>query len=386
MAGNARLLGLAVVLFLSAASPAAARTQACASGPLIQHWNGTGWTQVASPGGDALKAVAALSSSDVWALGVPMSRPFAQRWDGSAWQPVAMSRPVHWPGLTADISAPAAIDVWALVGRAVEHWDGSAWSLVPARLYGELSGIAALSPTNVWTVGIAEFADSGKRFRQQNTLVLHWNGSVWKRVRSPNPAVANPPGSRDQNGLYDVAAASPQSVWAVGEYYLHAKSGRHSWQPLVLHWNGKTWKVVPSASPGGVGHPASLDGVAVAGPNDVWAVGEYGIGDNVKRVLVEHWDGRRWSVVPAPSGYAFSSDQALSDLSVVAPDDIWASGYVLTDNASDIFYQGLVEHWDGSAWTVVPSLHQWDNGDSIGGIAATSSDDVWAVGGWATCS
>jgi hypothetical protein len=68
------------------------------------------------------------------------------------------------------------------------------------------------------------------------------------------------------------------------------------------------------------------------------------------------------------------------------PHDIWASGGALTDNGTDIVDEGFVEHWDGSSWTVVPTLQQWDEGDSTQGIAAVSSSDVWTVGDWASCS
>jgi hypothetical protein len=390
VAGNPRLLGLTVVLFLSAAAPALGTTQSCTSGPLIQHWNGTAFTQVASPGNDAPTAVAAASPSDVWSVGAPESGPFSQHWDGSSWQPVTMAPPpAHWnPGAYgASISVEAPTDVWALVGTVTERWDGSSWHrlLVPRK--GPLFGIAALSPTNAWAVGTASVPfRAHMRYRPEHTFVIHWNGSVWTRVTSPNPAAANPPGSRNDNVLSGVAAASPRSVWAVGLYFRHVKGGPHSWQTLIVHWDGRRWKRVPSPSPGGLGHPAALSDVAVAGRNDVWAVGGYGIGNNVTRVLVEHWNGRRWSIVPAPSGYAFSSDQSLGDLSVVSADDIWASGHALTDNGTDIVDLGLVEHWDGNSWTLVPTLHDWNEGDSTSGIAAASSDDVWTVGSWATCS
>jgi hypothetical protein len=43
--------------------------------------------------------------------------------------------------------------------------------------------------------------------------VLHWNGTSWKRVPSPNPG-----GSSHANVLFGVAASSPTNIWAVGDY------------------------------------------------------------------------------------------------------------------------------------------------------------------------
>jgi hypothetical protein len=48
------------------------------------------------------------------------------------------------------------------------------------------------------------------------TLTLHWNGSTWSVIPSPNPGGTN---QGDQNVLYGVAALSAHDVQAVG-YYL----------------------------------------------------------------------------------------------------------------------------------------------------------------------
>ncbi|HEX4654024.1 MAG TPA: hypothetical protein VH227_07225 [Candidatus Udaeobacter sp.] len=55
------------------------------------------------------------------------------------------------------------------------------------------------------------------------TLVLHWDGTNWSTVPSPNPAT--------YSGLYAVAARAPADVWAVGYYY----SG-NSQRTLIEHW------------------------------------------------------------------------------------------------------------------------------------------------------
>jgi hypothetical protein len=184
-----------------------------------------------------------------------------------------------------------------------------------------------------------------------------------------------------------VTAVSPRNVWAVGGYFLHARDGHRSYQTLVLHWNGRKWTHVQSPNPGGERHPEVLYGVAADGQDDVWAVGSYGNGRGDEVPLTEHWNGHRWSVVPAPTLEGDSPEQALVDLSVVSADDVWASGSAgLMDNGFDLVSEGFAEHWDGHAWTVSPTLHEWNEGDDIDGIAAVSPDDVWAVGDWANCS
>jgi len=57
-------------------------------------------------------------------------------------------------------------------------------------------------------------------------MILHWSGSTWKHVPSPNPATSN--------ALQGVASASAKSAWAVG----FTAAGK----ALILRWNGTAWK------------------------------------------------------------------------------------------------------------------------------------------------
>jgi hypothetical protein len=62
---------------------------------------------------------------------------------------------------------------------------------------------------------------------------------------------------------------------------------------------------VPPPSPGSTGNV--FDGVAMVSACDAWAVG-FASGGGSDQTLIEHWDGSAWSVVPAPSpGTAFSA-------------------------------------------------------------------------------
>ena len=63
---------------------------------------------------------------------------------------------------------------------------------------------------------------------------------------------------------------------------------------LVEHWDGVRWRVVPTPNATG----SFLTGVAAVSAQDVWTVGHVGQPPNDRR-LVEHWDGVRWRVVPS---------------------------------------------------------------------------------------
>src|SRR5439155_9715753 len=56
------------------------------------------------------------------------------------------------------------------------------------------------------------------------------------------------------------------------------------------------WSVVSSPSPGGAD---SLNAVEVISSSDIWAVG--GVSGPPNYPLIEHWDGSNWTLVPTPN-------------------------------------------------------------------------------------
>jgi hypothetical protein len=383
VARDSRLLGaLAAALFVCFASAGSAATQAT-SGPLIEHWDGAVWTKAPAPSGPAsLAAVAAASPTDVWAGGGPS----ASHSDGTAWQTFTLPG----QGVVNGIAVESAKDAWA-VARSIRHWNGTGWTVMPKppQRLSRLFGVSALSPRDAWAVG--NYATWHQRKPQgeppccayftSKTFVLHWNGSGWKRVPSPNPSFANPPGTKRLDELFGVAAVSPCSVWAVGDYWLHARGGHRSYQTLMLHWNGQRWKHVPSPSPGGIRHFDALYSVASAGPNRVWAVGAYDDGDGHEIPLTERWNGRAWNVVPAPAADPNTAYQELHSVSADAEGNVWAVGWYFHDNGTESVELPLAEHWSGRSWTI-SKIANPDQTDVLLGIAAIAPKDVWAVGGY----
>ncbi|MGN1261929.1 MAG: cation:proton antiporter, partial [Candidatus Enteromonas sp.] len=72
-----------------------------------------------------------------------------------------------------------------------------------------LTAVAATAPADAWTVGDYGIGTLGAT----QTLILHWNGTTWSQVASPNPG---PSGS--QNNLLAMAVSSATQAWAVGSY------------------------------------------------------------------------------------------------------------------------------------------------------------------------
>ena len=303
-----------------------------------------------------LSAVTALSRNDIWVVGENMinriglplqaSHALLEHWNGSQW----CGRPDPYPitgtavkesvNLRA-LAAASTNDVWAVgdvdaVGgehALIEHWDGSRWSVTPNPANGgSLSGVAAISPTDAWAVGsYFTGTSSGNR-----ALIEHWNGKQWSII--PNPA----PISSYFSGI---TALSANDVWAVGDTPNSAT--------LIVHWDGKRWSVVPSPNPGHLAPNGYnlLSSVAAVSANDVWAVGDFVPIPTHTPVatLALHWNGSRWSVVSSPSPSIGGNGNDLVSVAARSANDVWAVG--ISGNA-------LIEHWDGSRWSVVQGAGQ----------------------------
>jgi hypothetical protein len=251
--------------------------------PLIEHWNGTAWSIVASPplgidGGGAwgtLGDVAAVSSGDVWAVGTQSSgdyRGLVEHWGGSNWTVASDASPAG--SYLTSVSATGPSDVWAVGGRDpnnnfIEHWNGASWGVVASRQPARgssLDSVAAISPTNAWAVG-STTASTGAEV----TFTLHWNGKAWSEVPSPNMSTA----SSASNQLRSVTVISPSNVWAVGMYE-NEQTSFHQHRTLVLRWNGTAWNIVTSPQPG---HTSELTAAAVTPGGRLFTAGFWSLYD-----------------------------------------------------------------------------------------------------------
>jgi hypothetical protein len=316
--------------------------------------------------------VAATSASNAWAVGYEPGLSLIERWNGKAWKHV----PTLELGASGDlygIAATSAGSAWAVgylpgetgTASVIARWNGKAWKRVSSPNPGPdgsiLQGVAAISARNAWAVG-----ETGG----QKTVVLHWNGKTWKRVASPSP------GNYDQ--LYSVTATSARSVWAVG----HTQTANGTGLTLILHWNGTAWKQVPSPSPAGLGSGSYLYGAAATSARSAWAVGDTQTGTEGFKTLIEHWNGKSWRQVPSPNPVRVSSSKLtwniVQSVAATSARNAWAVGY------SEQALKGsktMVLHWNGKAWKQVPSPNPFcATCDSLYGVAASSAHNAWAVG------
>ena len=325
---------------------------------------------------DSLASVAAVSRHEAWAVGdyytgqeAGPQGAFIERWDAHSW------RVVPAPGLRGatlgSVSASGADDVWAAGdgvdgGQLFEHWDGSRWRIVPAPRDREpessVFAVAARAPDDAWAVGV-------RGNGVVHTLIEHWDGRRWSVVRSPSPPGAH--GTGPFAGLRAVSAISADDAWAAGESGGSARAP--ATRTLIEHWNGRRWTIVPSPnmrSARGVINDM-LSGISASRRDDAWAPGLWGSrprvsGSTGDHSLVLHWNGRGWSRVATPAVARRSSLLSVATIGERA----WAVG----DRGFPA--RTLIERWDGERWTIMPS----PRGLWFSSIAADSGEPVWAVG------
>jgi hypothetical protein len=352
----------------------------------------SGWKIVSAPptGQNAvLLGVTSTSDSNAWAVGYSNAaanglgaKMVIDNWNGSKWSQVTAPAITGSADLLA-VNASAANDAWAVGYSRVQRytfyplavrWNGTSWSISPSitsALPGDtiLNGVADVSPTDAYAFGNNSPLASGE--------LAHWNGTAWSQVTYPLPS---------NNGfdttLNAVSADSPNDVWVIGSYLIQVGPTNLRWETFSDHWNGSTWKVVPMPKTPGTDNlfTYQINSMDAISPTNVWAVG--GSGDNASpyggtpsNTLVEHYNGSAWSVVTSPNT---GKNDDLTGVTESSPAGMWAVGVATPSGAT--YPQTLTMFWNGTSWSIVPSPDQGSPSVLTGVATTPGASIVQAVG------
>jgi hypothetical protein len=353
------LAGAASVMIGSAASAAA------------------GWSVLTIPqtgNNTILTGVSARTSTDAWAVGEQFAAagqapppPVSYHWNGAAWSLVATPA-LGVSSSLLSVSASTATDAWAVGmsvlgkhddGTLMEHWNGTAWSvnssLVVTGYTADLTGVVDLSPANAWAVGEAN-----------GSLLEHWNGTAWSQATIPDPDFT--PGANDS-----ISASSPSDIWVVGSTL---NTATDEFVPEALHFNGSAWSVV--AMPQAGTNTSTIGAVTDISATDAWAVGEdigatSAVGGST---LIEHWNGSSWNIVPSPTPGA---DPGLTGVAARGSSDVYAVGSnVPSVNGGTV--QGMILRWNGSTWSADADPTAGSYSPLSAAAAVPGAANEWAVG------
>lgn len=245
----------------------------------------------------------------------------------------------------------------------------------------ELEDVTTLPDGSAWASGHYKTYEPYQPI-ETFTLAMFWDGQGWNQVPTPSPS-AYPGGTKAY--LHAVGAVAPDDVWAAGERHGDAGGLSVGAWIMVQHWDGSSWELVPVPEPpGGVSINFSgtrVEDIVALAEDDVWFGGQWGepndVGSVTWRPLAMHWDGSELEIFPTPAPYEDFYGFRIASMSAVASDDIWAACSRLT--AGGHAEQFVVLHWDGNSWDQVDI----DNGGGMRvlyTVEAIAADDVWIFG------
>lgn len=375
---SARILPIAAVLLMTPLFNVVVHAQrglAASATPVQSIWQREKTPDIGAA--NVLLSLSADSPNDIWSVGDFVSLQF----DGSIWKAiplVAFQTQQPSEDTMNGVAAVSPTDVWA-VGTAlvetnsggshlitlIEHFDGTQWSIATSPEFdsgSELNAIQALSANDIYAVG-----DSNSDSQQPTPLLEHFDGNTWSVQSLPQlPTTAT---------LRGIAALSDSDIWVIGD-----SGGVVPTKTIALHFDGQQWNIIPVPVPlNGKVHDLRLgQGVTAIASNDIWAVGNFAGGSSVvERTLTEHWDGHSWKIVPSPNmGHAGSSN-TLRGVFAVSSNSVWACGQT-EDNTIPAF-ENLIEHWDGTRWTISP-VAKGNGFAGLNAMLAFPTGSVFAAG------
>jgi len=326
---------------------------------LIERWNGSSWSLVASPnsaaGTSTLARVSCGSTSLCFAVGwvgpyLPAGQVLIERWDGSLWSiagsPKAASarssalHDVSCASATFCVAVGQYTDASANVDGLIEQWNGSSWRVVPFQHQGGLDAVICVSPWLCFTAGHYYTYQTGHEVGLG--YIEQWNGSSW--------SISAWPDSNVDVLLQSMSCVSGSRCFATG---LHGKGqGTLDNHTLIEEWNGTSWSAVPSPNPS----PSDnwLDGVSCASASVCVATG-YQRTDTTYHTLIEQWNGASWTIARAPEPRTTLSVR-LSQVGCPSISHCFAIGGYNSPTSGH--WLTLVEQWNGSSWSIVSSPNQ----------------------------
>src|SRR5207253_9542279 len=111
---------------------------------------------------------------------------------------------------------------------------------------------------------------------------------------------------------------------------------------------------VAATSPGAMPTPAAGTGVACASASDRGVAGS-GRAGFYDQTLIEHWNGTAWSIVTSPNTSTTQSN-GLGGVTCASASNCWAVGsYYNLSIIKNQPHHTLTERWNGTAWPIVTS-------------------------------
>ncbi|HEY7323838.1 MAG TPA: hypothetical protein VH520_03340 [Streptosporangiaceae bacterium] len=283
-------------------------------------------------------------SQQAWAFGGTNpggpSAPVAALWNGAT--TVTSSLPTGLTSFISDASATSSSDVWAAsqYGRYLLHFDGVRWQVARRWQQGQITGVTAVTPTDVWVFGTSADGTSA-------IGTWHYDGAAWQRV----PGLAG--------SIVRASAITASDIWAIA-----ASPATYS----VLRFDGMHWQQIPTGSALNSVHVRDI--LAISG-SDVWVLGDKTDGSGGVRLVLLHWNGAGWSSLLTPVNAWAGRLAAGPDRTVLVtatPADSSASGLIVQASAT------------GGRLVITPRSWLSAGGISDVALAGRAARSLWVSG------
>jgi hypothetical protein len=275
-----------------------------------------------------------------------------------------------FPAVAFDL--PAGFDTSGVTFK-LETFDFTTGALLDTEI-GATSGTSPIEVT---------FPGTDSPFNAITAHTYLWE-LVTQTTASPSPSpspttvacawgvVTSPNGSTRNNVLNGTEANSSTDAWAAGWF-----TSLGLYHSLLEHWNGSAWSLATAPVP--AGNNDQLIAMAGTSSSDVWAVGTYfNTTASQNETLIEHYNGTSWSVIPSPNvGTNFNYLRAVS---AHAANDAWAVGQYVDPATGNTV--PLTEHWNGTTWAVVTYASLAEPYNAVVGVADFGPSDVYAINDW----
>jgi len=320
---------------------------------MMLHWNGTAWSVVTIPEpgiASFMYRISGTSSTDIWAVGYYYTDSIAHQksliihWNGTAWSQVTIPIFGTTTEFLTDIQAVAPDAAWAVGSHdsqtLVLFWDGTTWASITSPnpdVLSILAGVTALTTDDMWAVGLSSSGD----FATERTLTIHCSRSGCSTVASPNEGVGD-------NALNSVVAISSGEVYAVGSSEVITNPS--TVVPLAIGWDGIGWNMLPTPPLPPDAQNAGFSSVSALASNNLWAGGYVAnTTTGQSQTYAAHFDGSAWTTFSPPNRGTINE---FNGIAIVGPDNIWAVGSSASNNSND---QTLIERYSDPCATPSPT-------------------------------
>ena len=270
------------------------------------------------------------------------------------------------PAEIVDATTLASGDLWALGNDQHEEtsenhgytvrFDGETWHREEMPMFADgdvfVNAIDGTSPSDIWVAGLV--IQRGSRFR---SVMLHYDGSTWKRVPLPDPPA--------EDSLADVLVVAPDDVWAVG--YRFPDFGV---RPLVMHFDGDAWSIEETPRPRGDSALAAVGARDGSGP---MAVGTSSHGEVEDRAFGVRRTDQEWALL------RFTRQVRRRPLNLLHLDVEFRGARWIVGRDRSSRDGGLALLHNGERWTLtdVPNAR---GSEQLFHVDAHSDGEAWAVG------